>query len=319
MNIIKSGIYSITNLVNNKKYVGKSVSIYSRFGQHRTELRRNEHCNKYLQHAWNKYGEENFKFEIIEEHDKENLREKEIYWINEYKTLYAETGYNLIDESKLSNEDGKNLPKNRICEIDENNQLAKVWSGVYELAVALNISIKRMYKSLYGTKTKEGSQKRMYKGKVYVYESEYDESFEYFVNNKPRRERTDYPDTAGAIIVVNNENYILQRFENTTEAATYFNLSKEQMNNRLSEGRFINNTLVIREKYFDATKDYFTKPAPKERDCPSKSIINIETGEIYIFTSYKKVEQELGLKSNKLYEVVKGNKLSYKGWKAYIN
>ena len=69
----------------------------------------------------------------------------------------------------------------------------------------------------------------------------------------------------------------------------------------------------------DATKDYFTKPAPKERDCPSKSIINIETGEIYIFTSYKKVEQELGLKSNKLYEVVKGNKLSYKGWKAYIN
>ena len=93
------------------------------------------------------------------------------------------------------------------------------------------------------------------------------------------------------------------------------------MNNRLSKGRFINNTLVIREKYFDATKDYFTKPTtiPKERDCPSKSIINIETGKIYTFTSYKKVEQELGLKSNKLYEVVKGNKPSYKGWKAYTN
>lgn len=319
MSDIKAGIYSITNLVTGKKYVGKSISIYNRFYQHKVELRKNEHYNKYLQHAWNKYGEENFKFEIVEEHDKENLREREIYWINEYRTLYAETGYNLVDESKTSNEDGKNLPKNRICEIDENNQLVKVWSGVYELAVALDVSIKRMYKSLYGTKTKEGSQKRMYKGKVYVCESDYDESFDYFVNNKPRRERTDYPDTAGAIIVVNNENFILQRFENTTEAATYFNLTKTQMNSGLAEGKKIDGNLVIRESYFDSSKDYFAKSTPKERESPTKSIINIETGEIYVFTSYKKAEEQLGLKSNKLYDVIKGNKNSYKGWKAYKN
>lgn len=62
------GIYVIRNLINNNIYIGSSVNIKKRFCQHRNSLRKNKHHNKYLQRSWNKYGEENFEFVVIERH-----------------------------------------------------------------------------------------------------------------------------------------------------------------------------------------------------------------------------------------------------------
>lgn len=60
-----SGIYLITNTVNQKKYIGSSVNINRRWKQHRWALCMNRHRNAHLQAAWNKYGEQSFKFEIL--------------------------------------------------------------------------------------------------------------------------------------------------------------------------------------------------------------------------------------------------------------
>lgn len=60
------GIYKITNILNNKYYVGSSVDILNRKCQHFRQLKLNKHHCLPLQNAWNKYGEENFKWEIIE-------------------------------------------------------------------------------------------------------------------------------------------------------------------------------------------------------------------------------------------------------------
>ena len=87
-----SGIYKIECLVNGKVYVGQSINIKRRFKTHKSQLRNNTHINNYLQRAWNKYGEENFTFEIIEECNK-NISETEIYWIDFYDSL--KNGYNL--------------------------------------------------------------------------------------------------------------------------------------------------------------------------------------------------------------------------------
>jgi group I intron endonuclease len=58
----KGGIYFIISLVDNKRYVGRSIDIHRRLNEHKRELNKNIHDNKHLQNAWSKYGASNFVF-----------------------------------------------------------------------------------------------------------------------------------------------------------------------------------------------------------------------------------------------------------------
>lgn len=88
-------IYCITNLINNKRYVGKTTSsIEERFQEHCRDSVK-ERCNKRpLYDAMNKYGIDNFKIECLEEVvDNSLLSEREVYWIDKLQT-YGSNGYN---------------------------------------------------------------------------------------------------------------------------------------------------------------------------------------------------------------------------------
>ncbi len=87
-----SGIYTITNMINNKKYVGQSDNLERRFRHHKNELRGNRHHNQHMQRAWNKYGEENFSFDVVEKCFLDELDVREVYWISKLDSL--KTGYN---------------------------------------------------------------------------------------------------------------------------------------------------------------------------------------------------------------------------------
>lgn len=63
---MKSGIYKIENKVNGKVYIGSSNSIKRRWQKHKALLRHGKHQNSHLQAAWDKYGEDNFSFSVIE-------------------------------------------------------------------------------------------------------------------------------------------------------------------------------------------------------------------------------------------------------------
>ena len=86
--MMKTGyIYMITNKVNGKKYIGQTIDLNRRRSEHK---RRNRTA---IEKAISKYGEEMFKFEIIEKTSIDNLNDKEKYWIEEYNT-YKGYGYN---------------------------------------------------------------------------------------------------------------------------------------------------------------------------------------------------------------------------------
>ena len=61
------GIYKITNKNNGKSYFGSSKNIETRWLTHKNQLKNGIHHNIHLQRTWDKYGEDIFVFEIVEE------------------------------------------------------------------------------------------------------------------------------------------------------------------------------------------------------------------------------------------------------------
>jgi|SRR5687767_11793524 len=92
---ITQGVYCFRNKINNKRYVGSSKTIEGRKSANLCRLRKGNHYAKGLQEDFNKYGEENFIFEILEiVLDETILRKREEYWSAYYDCCNEEFGYN---------------------------------------------------------------------------------------------------------------------------------------------------------------------------------------------------------------------------------
>ena len=106
LDIQKNGkpcIYKIINKINNKLYIGSAIGHYRRKGQHYWLLRNNKHWNNHLQSAYNKYGEENINFEVLEFiNDLSILASKEEYWIKKLNTTDRTIGYNIRIECQTN-------------------------------------------------------------------------------------------------------------------------------------------------------------------------------------------------------------------------
>lgn len=89
------GIYKITNLINNKCYIGQSTRLSIRKRGHFRDLENGKHINKHLQRSFNKYGENNFKFEILQYCIPDELDELEKFYISKYNSCDEHFGYNI--------------------------------------------------------------------------------------------------------------------------------------------------------------------------------------------------------------------------------
>ena len=89
-------IYKITNIQNNKVYIGQTIRpVEQRFQRHINDAIHNI-LDTHFARAIRKYGAENFKIEIIDSaQSQDELNEKEQYWIRYYDAVYK--GYNETD------------------------------------------------------------------------------------------------------------------------------------------------------------------------------------------------------------------------------
>ena len=122
-------IYQIRNVINNKKYYGKTKDINKRKKRHFRDLDHNSHHCIYLQRAYNEYGKDNFVFEILFENlTEEEAERKEYELINEdynnnYNCSKNSTGGDLISYNPNRDSIIKNISKTLKKRFEEHPEL----------------------------------------------------------------------------------------------------------------------------------------------------------------------------------------------------
>lgn len=82
-------IYKITNIINQDFYIGQTkCKLNARFRTHKSNAKSSKYINNKFYNAVLKYGINNFKINVLEECNNEELDNKEIYYIDLLKPKY---------------------------------------------------------------------------------------------------------------------------------------------------------------------------------------------------------------------------------------
>lgn len=160
MSECKMGIYTITNNITNKLYVGSSVNINKRWKTHVSQLRNNNHPNVYLQNSWKKYGELNFSFKIVENvFDENKLLLKEQYWIDSLNATDRIKGYNiyLIAGSPMK---GRKHTKSTLIKLGINS---KKWHKENKGTTSYNLYLSNLSNALQGHEVSQETRNKISK------------------------------------------------------------------------------------------------------------------------------------------------------------
>lgn len=143
-------IYKATNIVNNKSYIGLTTrTLQERKLEH---LRHIKTENTYFHRAINKYGKDNFLWEVIDDTSSsiKELKEKESYYIHHFNTL-APNGYNITtggELNKVENRRDYNYGNNPSAKKVINLTTLKVYDTMKRAAEESNTSVESIRKSI---------------------------------------------------------------------------------------------------------------------------------------------------------------------------
>ncbi len=109
-----SGIYTIKNSINNNIYVGSSCNLKDRIYRHLLHLKQKRHHSIHLQRAYDKYGKDNFRIQVVEYCKEALLKEREEFYMKKFNSCHRGFGYNITIDAirpKMSEETKKKLSK----------------------------------------------------------------------------------------------------------------------------------------------------------------------------------------------------------------
>lgn len=129
---MKSGIYKIINLVNNKCYIGSSSNTHNRIRNHFRNLKNNKHSNSHLQAAYNKYGKENFISKVVEICSKDVLFEREQFYINQHD-------FNILyNQTKIAGKGGSEVQRIPVYLLNLKGEILETFESLLEAREFLN-------------------------------------------------------------------------------------------------------------------------------------------------------------------------------------
>ena len=179
-------IYKITNLINNKIYIGQTVHPNKRWKEH--QQRAKTHYDDYPIHlAINKYGAKNFSFEILEW--TEQYDDEEARLIKEYNSI-SPNGYNLIEGGHSPIMLGEGHPRNTISNQNVLNIIQALKENKLsdrELALQYDVSDKIISDINHGYSHKQENETypiRIKKGRQYLTEEQVIEIKELLINSQ---------------------------------------------------------------------------------------------------------------------------------------
>lgn len=307
------GIYKIQNKISGKLYIGSSYNIRERIINHKSMLRCNKHHSIHLQRAYNKYGINNFIFEILEECDINDLMVKEQYYIDKYdfNNLYnilpkSSPGFTKKHKRSSIIKSQRSRGYSSIYEVDYNGKII----NEFDLISDINHNSCNIYNSI----KKEQCLKNKDFG--FIYSKDYKKGFKPKLFKSWNKGKT-YKHT-------NVNSYKIYVYDIYGRAYKEFNSLRDcaiEMNIEVSNlHRYLNNNNVRNRKYL-----FFTKPQifnnivyfEKNKDNNTIEVFTV-FNESLGYSTPKKVSSILNINNSSIYQILNNQRIQCKGYKFQI-
>jgi len=240
-------IYKIRNIITNKCYIGetKKSNPLLRWNEHKSKIQKGIGCPA-LQDAVNKYGIENFKFEVLIICFDEDRYKYEIEYIKKYNTM-APNGYNLTPGGEGGGFYGKKHSQETINKIS--NFMKNKYSKNPELKTKMSNINKIIMNSEYVRKKiknglkNSGKWKNAIKGNRRTFQTEETKTkikeivTTYFNNNENITKHRNIMSLSLGIKVIqySTNNEIINKYESINEASRQTGIPKSTIGKALKQ------------------------------------------------------------------------------------
>lgn len=312
------GIYKIANRINNKVYIGQSINIEARWREHKSDFKaRRDRHNVYFQRSWDKYGEENFEFEIIETCLKEDLDKREIYWVKHYKSSDTNFGYNADEggngrvinkETKFNMGTGnRGIARNnrKIVQLSLDGNLIKIWSNELEIRnnfIEETASIRNCCKK---------QRRKSAEGFVWVYLDEFEtDKFDFSYYSKKHNNKT-----IPIVMMDLNYNY-LGEFKSVHLASKELDIPHQNIDANIKgkTSRVKEYSFISKENYENGIKSLFKRSFAKTLDLKVAQL-DLNNNLIKIWDSIKGAGNALNLNPSTILKCCDGTSKTAFGFK----